>query len=125
MILHIVTFSFKEYWSWSSLEVIEAEKRTRNHPSHINQIKGWICGRNITNRSIASDFVVVGLFTNRKDLDEYLVHHDHREGVTKWKEVATWNVVDIDLEEDSSQITGALGLVNNLNLSEKSLEEVC
>jgi|GEM_PF-478694 len=117
MILHIVTFSFKDYWSWSSSEVIEAEKETRDHPCHIHQIKGWICGRNITKRNVASDFVVMGIFNNQNDLTEYLVHSNHQQGVNKWTKLATWNVVDIDLSGDFCQATGLLTLLKDLNIN--------
>lgn len=76
--MHIVMFTLKSPWSWSSLETIDAERATRAHPDHINEIKGWSCGRNITRRDIAADFVVIGLFENREDLNAYIIHPDHQ-----------------------------------------------
>ncbi|WP_370661849.1 Dabb family protein [Candidatus Pantoea deserta] len=78
MLMHIVTFTFRNSWSWASLEAINAERATRAHPNHIGEIKGWSCGRNTTKRDIAADFVVISLFENRKDLDSYITHPDHQ-----------------------------------------------
>ncbi|KUI98312.1 Stress responsive alpha-beta barrel domain protein [Vibrio sp. MEBiC08052] len=114
MILHVVLFTFKKNWSWSSTNAIEAEQATRNHPRHIEEIKGWICGRNISRREIAADFIAIGIFNNTDDLEKYIVHPNHREGVEKWKAIAEWNIVDIDLSTDFSQATGYLNLLSTL-----------
>ncbi|WP_380182429.1 Dabb family protein [Kalamiella sp. sgz302252] len=108
MLMHIVSFTFKSPWSWASLQAIEAERETRDHPNHIAEIKGWTCGRNIARRKIAADFVVAGLFNNREELEAYLVHPNHQQGVAKWQAIADWVVVDIDLESDFTLNTGLL-----------------
>ncbi|MGP7734066.1 Dabb family protein [Oceanimonas smirnovii] len=114
MLMHIVLFKFKDSWSWSSLEAIEAERVTRTHPNHIDEIKGWTCGRNITrrDRDIATDFVVIGLFKDRKTLNDYLIHPDHQVGVEKWKAIAEWSVIDIELASDFTQSSGLLSTLN-------------
>lgn len=114
MILHIVLFNFKKPWSWSSNNAIEAEQATRNHPNHIKEIKGWVCGRNISRRDIAADFVVLGIFENQDELEKYIVHPNHIEGVEKWRAIANWNIVDIDLESDMSLASGYLDILKNL-----------
>ena len=106
MLLHIVLFSFKSPWNWSSLEAIAAERATRKHHHYIREIKGWISGRNVTHRSIAADFAVVGLFENKEDMNAYLVHPDHQAGVDKWKIIADWTVVDLELNSDFTLSTG-------------------
>ena len=115
MLMHIVSFTFKSPWSWSSLQAIEAERATRSHQNHIPEIKGWSCGRNITRRKIAADFVVIGLFDDREAMEAYLVHPDHQAGVSKWKAIADWIVVDIDLESDFTLNSGLLDPLNILS----------
>lgn len=36
-------------------------RATHAHPNFIDEIKGWACGRNTTQREIAADFMVMGL----------------------------------------------------------------
>jgi hypothetical protein len=115
MLMHIVLFTFKTPWNWLSLEAIEAEKSSRKHPNYINEIKGWTCGRNTTKRDISADFVVIGLFENRKDFNIYMGHPDHQIGVNKWKSIADWKVIDIDLLSDFTLNRGLLYVLNNLS----------
>ncbi len=116
MLMHIVMFTFRNPWSWSSFEAIDAEKATHAHPNHISEIKGWSCGRNTTKRDIAADFMVIGLFENRQDLNAYIIHPNHQEGVIKWRSIADWKVVDIELSSTSTLNNGLLSLLNNLPL---------
>ncbi|MCA7014579.1 Dabb family protein [Dickeya dadantii] len=116
MILHIVLFTFKNPYNWSSPAALEAEEITRSHPLHISEIRGWGCGRNITDRAVAADFVVLGMFDTQQDVAAYLVHSNHQVGVEKWKAIAEWNVVDIDLNSDLSHTYGllrSLGMAGN------------
>lgn len=113
MLMHIVMFTFRKPWNWSSLEAIDAERATRAHPNHIDEIKGWTCGRNTTKRDIAADFVVIGLFESTEDLNSYIIHPDHQQGVTKWKSIADWKVVDIELPSDFTLHSGLLSVLND------------
>jgi len=115
--MHIVSFTFKSPWSWASIEAIEAERQTRNHPHYIAEIKGWTCGRNVARRKIAADFVVAGLFNNQEELEAYLLHPNHQQGVSKWRVIADWVVVDIDLDSDFTLNTGLLSTLNEPALS--------
>lgn len=115
MLMHIVLFTFKTPWSWASLEAIDAERATRAHPNHIDEIKGWTCGRNTTKRDIAADFVVLGLFKNRDDLNAYIIHPDHQKGIVKWKFIAEWKVVDIELPSDFTLNSGLFSVLNDLS----------
>ena len=114
MLMHIVLFTFKNPWSWASIEAIDAERSTRAHPNYIDEIKGWTCGHNITRRHIAADFVVIGLFEDRTTLERYIVHPNHQVGVAKWKAIADWQVVDIELSSDFTQNMGLLSVFNQL-----------
>ncbi|AHG21715.1 stress responsive protein [Chania multitudinisentens RB-25] len=115
MLMHIVLFTFKAPWSWASLEAIDAERSTRAHPNHIEEIKGWTCGRNITRRNIAADFVVIGLFENRETLDAYIEHPNHQIGVAKWRAIADWTIADIELTSDFTLNNGLLSVLQNIN----------
>ncbi|UTH75627.1 Dabb family protein [Chromobacterium sp. IIBBL 290-4] len=114
MLMHIVLFTFKKPWSWESEEAIDAEKATHAHPDHIAEIKGWTCGRNTTKRDIAADFVVVGLFENREELNAYIIHPNHQLGVMKWKAIADWKVVDVEVSSETTLNSGLLSVLNNL-----------
>ncbi|MEM6160966.1 Dabb family protein [Erwinia sp. P6884] len=114
MLMHIVMFTFRSPWSWSSLEAIDAERATRAHPNYIDEIKGWSCGRNITKRDIAADFVVIGLFENIEDLNAYIIHPNHQEGVIKWKFIADWKVIDIEITNNFTQKSGLLSALNKI-----------
>ncbi|MHB0774481.1 Dabb family protein [Halomonas sp. WWR20] len=111
MILHLVVFKLNSPFQWCDDEVADAEASTREHPNHINEIRGWFCARNISPREQAMDFVVMGLFESLEDLSAYLSHSDHQQGVRKWKKIANWKVVDIDLGSD---MTRCFGLLNGL-----------
>ncbi len=117
MLMHIVLFSFKKQWGWATLEAIDAERSTRAHPNYIEEIKGWTCGRNTTRRDIAADFVVIGLFENREALNAYIVHPDHQAGVAKWRAIADWSVVDIELASDFTLNTGLLSVLNEFSIA--------
>ncbi|WP_315138721.1 Dabb family protein [Achromobacter marplatensis] len=108
MILHLVIFKFRNPFQWCDDEVVDAEASTRQHPKHIKEISSWFCARNISLRKQAMDFVVMGLFKNQEDLSAYLIHPDHQQGVRKWKEIANWRVVDIDLGSDTTSFFGLL-----------------
>ncbi|RON08578.1 stress responsive protein [Pseudomonas brassicacearum] len=108
MILHLVFFKFDEPFQWCDDEVIDAEASTRQHPLHINEIVGWACGRNISPRKQAMDFVVMGLFETQEALSAFLVHPNHQQGVMKWQKIASWQVVDIDIGSDTTKFVGLL-----------------
>jgi hypothetical protein len=108
MILHLVFFKFDEPFQWCDDEVIDAEASTRQHPLHINEIVGWACGRNISPRKQAMDFVVMGLFETQESLSAFLVHPNHQQGVMKWQKIASWQVVDIDIGSDTTKFVGLL-----------------
>ncbi|RMT08909.1 Stress responsive alpha-beta barrel domain protein, partial [Pseudomonas amygdali pv. lachrymans] len=108
MILHLVFFKFHEPFQWCDNEVIEAEAATRRHPHHINEIAGWACGRNISVRKRAMDFVAMGLFESQEELSSFLIHPDHQDGVLKWQKIASWQVVDIDITSETTHWSGLL-----------------
>ncbi|MGE8096656.1 Dabb family protein [Pseudomonas fluorescens] len=108
MILHLVFFKFDEPFQWCDDEVIDAEASTRQHPLHINEIMGWACGRNISPRKQAMDFMVMGLFETQETLSAFLTHPNHLQGVMKWQKIASWQVVDVDVGSDTTKFVGLL-----------------
>ncbi|REL31304.1 Dabb family protein [Thalassotalea euphylliae] len=102
MLLHIVLFNFKKGFSWASQESADAELSTKNHPKQIDQIQGWLCSRNVSDRKLAADFMVLGLFNNISDVQDYLIHPNHQEGVEKWRKIANWQVIDIDMNDETT-----------------------
>lgn len=67
MLLHLVFSSSMSHFQWCDDEVIEAEELTLEHPLYIDEILGWACGRNISPRTKAMDFVVMGLFETKEN----------------------------------------------------------
>lgn len=108
MILHLVFFKFNEPFQWCDDEVIDAEASTRQHPLHIEEIKGWVCGRNVSQRKRAVDFTAVGLFESQETLSVFLNHPNHLQGVVKWQKIATWQVVDVEVGSDTTLFYGLL-----------------
>ncbi|HBR99067.1 MAG TPA: stress responsive protein [Gammaproteobacteria bacterium] len=106
MILHIVLFTFKDGYSWQSPAALTAEAKSKDHPSHIQEIIAWMTGRNISDRDIAADFAVAGVFTDQAALQRYRVDPDHHVGATLWAKIATWQIIDIDLSADSCGVEG-------------------
>ncbi|KAB8171003.1 Dabb family protein [Streptomyces sp. 3MP-14] len=98
-IRHVVLFKFRDGVDWSDPRAKEAEAATREHPRHIPEIVDWQCGRNVTERSIAHDFALVGDFADREAVARYLVHPDHLRGVALWRAIADWSVVDFEVND--------------------------
>jgi hypothetical protein len=99
MIRHVVLFRFRDGVDWSDPRAAEAEAATAAHPAHIPEILAWEHGRNLNSRAAGYDFALIGTFADLSAVERYLVHPDHRDGVAKWREIATWVVVDILVEE--------------------------
>lgn len=59
----------------------------------------------------------MGVFKDQEDLRAYLEHPDHQQGVRKWKEIANWKVVDIDLGSDTTKFFGLLNALTHINVA--------
>lgn len=68
------------------------------------------------------DFVVMGLFASPEALSGYLIHPDHQRGVQKWQKIASWNVVDMDISNDTTKFFGLLNTWADFGMSQ--LEEM-
>lgn len=97
MIQHIVLFRLRDGVVWDDPRVQRAQAMTQAHPAHIEEIRSWLAGKNVTAREVAYDFALVGSFEDRAGLDRYMVHPHHLLGVQAWREVATWVVADLEL----------------------------
>lgn len=96
MIQHLVLFRLRDGVARDDPRVRRAEATTQAHPAHIQEIRSWLAGRNVTTRDAAYDFALVGTFADRAGLDRYMVHPHHLLGVKHWREVATWVVADLE-----------------------------
>lgn len=111
MITHLVLFTFRPGVSWDDPRALEAEQATLGHPAHIPQILSWTAGRNISPRSQAQDFALVGTFADQDALAAYADHPDHYRGVGLWREISTWVVADLqDPDLAAPDATGAAEL---------------
>lgn len=111
MILHTVCFTFKEGISWESDKALAAEKLTHLHPNHINEIKGWFCGRNISARINSFDFLLLSVFESQNDLQSFIEHPTHQEAVEVWKQIADWEISDVDLNSKDEIYNGLKSLI--------------
>ncbi|MFK0111599.1 Dabb family protein [Streptomyces sp. NPDC091217] len=95
MITHIVLFKFRPGVDWSDPRALVAEKVTEGHRTEIDDIVNWRCGRDVSERSDAYDFAVIGEFLDSDALARYQHHPCHRRGVELWSALATWVVTDL------------------------------
>jgi hypothetical protein len=96
MIKHLVLFKFHDGIDWTDARAQQAEQVTRGHPAHIPEILGWEVGRNVSDRSQAYDFALIGTFADQTAVTRYLCHQDHQRGVRMWRDIATWVVADFN-----------------------------
>lgn len=105
MLIHIVLFKFKENYSWNSNEAKQAEIISKSHVNHIQNIKGWLTGRNVTFREQAADFLVIGIFENKNELQIFQNDQHHLQGVCLWKKISTWQIIDIEISDDNTYLS--------------------
>lgn len=95
MIRHVVMFKFHDEAGFGDAPAIAAERATSALPASIAEIEEWFCGRNVSGRDIAQDYLVMGDFANQEALERYLEHPAHQDAIAAWAKVATWAVVDV------------------------------
>lgn len=100
MLIHIVLFRFRQEFTWEHAKAVVAEKKSLSHSKNIEEIKVWICKRNLSERSVAADFCIISGFESRYHFEKYLVHPDHQEGVALWKEISIWQVCDFEMNSN-------------------------
>ncbi|MFF2518405.1 Dabb family protein [Streptomyces sp. NPDC058086] len=95
MIRHIVLFKFNPGIGWDHPEAIAAERSSQQVGDRVPQLLQWRTGRNISERSIAYDFVAIGLLQNEEALMDYLNHPFHRKSSELWKKISSWVIADL------------------------------
>jgi hypothetical protein len=103
-IRHIVLFRLNAGMDRGDSCVLRAAALSRTHAEHIPEILEWWAGFDCGGRSISCDFMVMGLFAGRAELDRYLKDPHHRRGAGQWAELASWVVIDVD--EGESHVSG-------------------
>lgn len=91
----MVAFTLAAGVSRKDPRAARAEQITRNHPQHIAEIDGWVCGWDRSGRPDAADFVVISRFDSAERYEAFRVHEDHARGKEAWAPIASWSVVDI------------------------------
>lgn len=110
-LLHIVTFSINGGLRRDDLRVAEAAALSRDHPQHISEILGWWCGFDTSTRADAWDFACVGQFASAETLERFHRHPHHQAGARAWRRLATWKVVDLEIEVGQSEASPLTNLV--------------
>lgn len=106
MIRHIVLFRFKNGVSWQDEVARQAELVAQDVGRRVPDLLGWYAGRNISDRPVAYDFVVVGLVADEDALQRYMEHPFHQQAIARWREISDWVIADI-LEEDATIVGSA------------------
>lgn len=101
MIRHIVLFKFKPGVSWQRPEALAAEDMARQVGDRVPDLRYWYAGRNISDRPVAYDYVVVGLLADEDALRRYLDHPFHQDAIQAWREISDWVIADV-VEEDAT-----------------------
>ncbi|MFI9643413.1 Dabb family protein [Micromonospora sp. NPDC051925] len=104
MIRHIALFKLKPGFTWDSTEVREGEALQRRMGEQIAELRAWHCGRNISDRPQAYDYVVLGLLRDEEDLARYRAHPFHRRTAACWSRFSERVIADV-LEEPTHPIT--------------------
>ncbi|MFE9118736.1 Dabb family protein [Streptomyces sp. NPDC007172] len=95
MIRHVVLFKFKPGFDWNDPRVLEAERTAARVGDEVPELKEWRCGRNLSPRPIAYDFLVDGLLDDMDAVKRYLAHPFHQDAITQWREISDWVMVDV------------------------------
>jgi len=94
MIRHIVLLKLKPGYSWEDPLALEAEKLVRALGNEVPEIQTWYAARNLSDRPIAYDFVVMGTFLDEAAVERYLTNDFHRKSTALWRRISDWVVVD-------------------------------
>ncbi|QFZ19116.1 Dabb family protein [Saccharothrix syringae] len=104
MIRHIVLFKFKPGVSWDDDAVLAAEAVARRVGDEVPDLAHWYAGRNVSDRPVAYDFVVIGLLADEDALGRYMTHPFHQDAIARWREISDWVVADV-VEQDATVVT--------------------
>ncbi|MFK0259463.1 Dabb family protein [Streptomyces sp. NPDC090445] len=96
MIRHVVLFKFKSGIDWTDPRAQAAERTAAKVGDEVPELNEWRHGRNISDRSIAYDFLVEGVLDDMEAVDRYLVHPFHQDAITQWREISDWVMVDVE-----------------------------
>ena len=95
MIRHIVLFKLKPGVGWDDPRIPAAEEMSRNVGREVPCLREWYVGRNFSTRSVAYDYVVIGLVDDEAALEEYMTAPFHARSVELWREISDWIVADV------------------------------
>ncbi|MDG3010827.1 Dabb family protein [Rhodococcus sp. D2-41] len=104
MIRHIVLFTLHEGVSWHDPRAVHAVEIAGRVGNEVPELLSWYAGKNISDRAVACDFVVVGLLRDPHDLERYLDNPFHQQAIRIWREISDWVIADV-VEEDAVTLT--------------------
>ena len=100
MIRHIVLFKLHPTVTWEESRTKLAVEYANRVGDEVPELMSWYAGRNISDRPVAYDFVVMGMVRDQHDLDRYLANPFHQKAVERWREISDWVIADL-VEEDA------------------------
>ncbi|MFH8993210.1 Dabb family protein [Streptomyces sp. NPDC017940] len=89
-------FKFKDGIDWGDARACEAERTAAMVGGEVPELLEWRCGRNVSARDIAYDFLVEGLLDDMEAVERYLAHPFHQKAIRQWKEISEWVIADIE-----------------------------
>ncbi|MEA1952959.1 MAG: Dabb family protein [Campylobacterota bacterium] len=95
MIVHIVTFEFKE--ENKKANIIQAKQMLENLMGAVPTLRSMDVGVNFSTESRAMDLSIITVFESREGLDAYAVHPEHLKVVDFIKTVVEYSKV-VDYE---------------------------
>jgi len=95
MIQHVVFFKFKAETSEEQVDAIA--DGLSGLPERIEEIRGFVFGRDVIRSERSYDFALVSTFDDLAALDRYQVHPEHQKVVALVK-AAAQSVVAVDFE---------------------------
>ena len=96
MVVHIVTFQFKE--ENKKANIIQAKQMLENLMGAVPTLKGMDVGLNFSTEERAMDLSIITTFESKEGLDVYAVHPEHLKVVDFIKTVVEYSKV-VDYEK--------------------------
>lgn len=104
MIRHIVLFKLHPGVTWQEANTARAVELAQRVGDEVPELVSWYAGRNISDRAVAYDFVVMGTVRDERDLDSYMHNPFHRKAIDHWRQISDWVIADV-IDEDAVTVT--------------------
>jgi acetate kinase len=94
VIRHLVLFKLNDGVQRDDPRVVAGVEAFRALGGQIPELASWECAWNVTDRPIAYDFAINSSVADTDALQRYIDHPAHQAAAARWREFATWVLVD-------------------------------